>query len=76
MKIQFRVLKHIGGEVFLVHIAKPADLEKLNPNGDQWIHLGVIVMEKSDIEFASKEGLQIIWTNDLMPTVSPSIPAI
>lgn len=72
MKIQFRILKHIGGGAYLVHLALPADKEKFIPDGDSWKHLGVIVMEKTDIEEMAVKGASIIWTSDIPR--APSFP--
>ena len=72
MKIQFRILKHIGGGAYLVHLALPQDQTKTVPDGDLWKHLGVIVMEKADIEEMAIKGTSIIWTTDIPP--APSFP--
>lgn len=64
MKIQFRVLKCMGGDQYLVHLAYPAIKGHNNPEGDPWAHLGVIVMTKAMIEDSKEKGLDIIWTQD------------
>jgi hypothetical protein len=64
MNIQFRILKQMGPNDFLIHICIPIDQMKIDPNKDPWCHLGVIACTKEHIELMQHIGLNIIWTRD------------